>query len=345
MILSGLKKILWIKKVIEAVKRFLARIWLLLAVVLAAGSVAGSFRVPTKPFSVLLASAGCFASGWMFALALRKNLQLAEPDLEAQRRAERLTVENQGLQLEVDELRREKKRLEHQRIDLNAIRPILKLGLAEADMSIKDVKIAWLRDFSEPMFSAATRSQYVGVLEQSFKATYGVDLEKVRFQEASDCIRVAGIATESLGFKDNKTEWLVRQKQTYKLKKTSLTAGGPIPVANAATGFTLDDNYWEIDREKPFDGTLDLNATSDKQEQQQNDLQKRIDLGVGKEFQQINNYIQDMVKRFLELLLAPAGKPLVFVDTSVKEIEGKPEWPTLGDFVKEYNKRMELPEE
>lgn len=332
----------WFSGLIEALARFFARIWLLSAVVLAAGAVAGSFFVPTKPLSVLVASAGCFASGWMFALVLRKNLQLAEPDLEAKKRAERLTVENQGLQLEVDELRREKKRLEHQRIDINAIWSILKLGLAEADMSIKDVKIAWLGDFNEPMFGAATRSQYVGVLEQSFKATYGVDLEKVRFLEASDCIRVAGIATESLGFKDNKTEWLVRQKQAYKLKKTSLTAGGPIPVANAAVGFTRGDNYWEIDRMTPFAGTLDLNETIDKQQQQQSELQKRIDLGVGTEFQQINNYIQDMAKRFLELLLAPTGKPLVFVETPVKEIEGKPEWSALGDFVKGYNERMEL---
>jgi len=335
----------WAASVFGTVQRWGARLCLLATVFLAAGAVAGSFLVPTKALGVLLASAGCFAAGWMFAAALAKNLQLAGTDRqsldEVQKRAERLQVQNQGLQVQIDDLRREKERLEHQRVDINAIKPILKLGLAEADMSIKDVKVAWMNDFeSGGMFSSATRSQYVGVLQRSFKAAYGVDLGKVRFREGSDCIRVAGIATESLGFKDDETTWLLQQTQKYKLKGTSLTDGSPIPVADAATGFAAGDNYWEIDRGASFEGGLDLNKTRALANAQEDELRKRINLGVGSEFQNINSYIRDMVKGFRRFLLAPVGKPLLFVETPTEELEGKTEWMLLEDFANQYNKRF-----
>lgn len=191
------------------------------------------------------------------------------------------------------------------------------------------------------MFSSATRSQYVGVLQRSFKAAYGVDLGKVRFREGSDCIRVAGIATESLGFKDDETVWLLQQTQKYKLKGTSLTSGGPIPVADAATGFAAGDNYWEIDRDESFEGGLDLNTTRDQAKAQEDELRKRINLGVGSEFQNINSYIRDMVKGFLGFLLAPVNKPLLFVETPVEELEGKAGWLALEDFAKGYNNRLD----
>ena len=336
----------WLVSVFRAIQRWGARICLLATVVLAAGAVAGSFLVPTKALGVLLASGGCFVAGWMFAAALAKNLQMAGNDRqsldEAQKRAERLQVQNQGLQVQIDDLRREKERLEHQRIDINSVKPILKLGLAEADMSIKDVKMAWMNDFDDGgMFSTATRSQYVGVLQRSFKAAYGIDLSKVRFREASDCIRIAGIATESLGFKDDETTWLLQQTQKYKLKATSLTSGGAIPVADAETGFAVGDNYYEINRDTPFEGCLDLNRTRVPAKAQEDELRKRINQGIGTEFENINSYIREMVKGFLGFLLAPVGKPLLFVETPVTELEGKSEWLALEDFARDFNRRLE----
>lgn len=336
----------WFASGFGTVQRWGARLCLLTTVVLAAGAVSGSFLVPTKPLGVLLASGGCFAAGWMFAAALAKNLQLAGADqqtvAEAQKRAERLQVQNQGLQVQLDDLRREKERLEHQRIDINAIRPILKLGLAEADMSIKDVKVAWMADFAPgSMVSGPTRSQYVGVLQRSFKASYGVDLGKVRFREGADCIRVAGIATESLGFKDDRTEWLVRQIQKYRLKATSLTSGGPIPVADAAKGFKAGDNYYEIDPAKPFEGSRDLNRSSTQADVQEEELRRRINQGAGSEFQNVNAYIREMVQGFLRYLLAPVDKPLLFVETPVGEIQEATGWLALEDFVKQYNQGLE----
>lgn len=344
--MSGFSIVQYASSVFGTVQRWGARLCLMATIVLAAGAVAGSFLVPTKPLGVLLASGGCFAAGWMFAAALAKNLQMAGDDRqsldEVQKRAERLQAQNQGLQVQLDDLRREKERLEHQRIDINAIRPILKLGLAEADMSIKDVKVAWLDDFAPgSMVSGPTRSQYVGVLQRSFKAAYGVDLGKVRFREGADCIRVAGIAAESLGFKDDRTEWLVRQTQKYRLKSTSLTSGAPIPVADAAKGFAAGDNYYEIDPAKPFEGSRDLNRSSTQADAQEEDLRRRINQGTGTEFQNVNAYIREMVQGFLRYLLAPVGKPLLFVETPVGELEGKSGWLALEDFAEEFNRRLE----
>lgn len=344
--MSGFSIVQYASSVFGTAQRWGARLCLMATIVLAAGAVAGSFLVPTKPLGVLLASGGCFAAGWMFAAALAKNLQMAGDDRqsldEVQKRAERLQAQNQGLQVQLDDLRREKERLEHQRIDINAIRPILKLGLAEADMSIKDVKVAWMEDFAPgSMVSGPTRSQYVGVLQRSFKAAYGVDLGKVRFREGGDCIRVAGIAAESLGFKDDRTEWLVRQTQKYRLKSTSLTSGVPIPVADAAKGFAAGDNYYEIDPAKTFEGSRDLNRSSTQADAQEEDLRRRINQGTGSDFQNVNAYIREMVQGFLRYLLAPVGKPLLFVETPVGELEGESGWLALEDFAEEFNRRLE----
>jgi hypothetical protein len=339
----------WVASVFAAIQRWGGRFCLLGTILLAAGSVAGSFLVPTKALGVLLASGGCFAAGWMFAAFFAKNVELAGSErqsaAEEKKRADHLQAQNQGLQTQIDELRREKERLEHQRIDINAIRPILKLGLADADMSIKDVKMAWMNDFeSGGVFSSATRSQYVGVLQRSFKAAYGIDLSKVRFREASDGIRVAGIATESLGFKNDKTVWLLQQTQKYKLKTTSLVSGGPIPASDAATGFPAGDNYYEINSDEPFEGRADLNLTREQAKTQEEELRQRVDQGVGAEFGNVNSYIREMLKGFLGFLLAPVKKPLFFVDTPLGEVEGKAGWLALEDFAKDFNRRLEHPE-
>ena len=328
------------------IRKFGVSLGLFLAVALAGGSVAASFFVPTKALGVFLSAVGCFAAGWVFAVFLSRSVQLGASERETNEslRAQLAdkTEANVRLENEIAGLRSENRRLERQRIDINAVRPVLKLGLMEAEMSIKDVKIAWMNDFDEGgLFSSATRSQYVGVLQRSFKATYGVDLSQLRVREDGDCLRVAGISAESLGFKDDETEWLVRQAQKYTLKETSETAGGPMPVPNPATGFKSGDKYYEIDKQSSFEGSIDLNRTHEASEKQEAELADRIDKGIGAEFQNVNAYIRDMAQRFLRVLLAPAGKAIVFEDTPLAEIAEKPEWVLLEDFAEGYNRQLD----
>ena len=328
------------------IRKFGVSLGLFLAVALAGGSVAASFFVPTKALGVFLSAVGCFAAGWVFAVFLSRSVQLGASERETNEslRAQLAdkTEANARLENEIAGLRSENRRLERQRIDINAVRPVLKLGLMEAEMSIKDVKIAWMNDFDEGgLFSSATRSQYVGVLQRSFKATYGVDLSKLRVREDGDCLRVAGISAESLGFKDDETEWLVRQTQKYTLKETSETAGGPMPVPNPATGFKSGDKYYEIDKQSSFEGSIDLNATAEASGRQERELRTRLNKGIGEEFRNMNGYIREMAQGFIGVLLAPVKKPVVFIETPLTEIENDPCWLALENYAKEYNRKLD----
>ena len=330
--------------VLPRLSRFGVAFGLLLSVVLAGGAVAGSFLVPTKALGVFVASAGCFAAGWLFSACFSKAQTLSKQESadkgDARRELERRASEIAKLHDEVETLRQERDHLQGQRIDINAVRSVLKVGLAEAEMSITDAKTSWLDDLDPRTWVerqvgvSPTRSRYVGVLQRSFKATYGVDLMKLRIREEEDSLHIAGIVPESIGIKNDRTKWLLQQVQTFALKKSQ-------SMPSSEWAFACENDYYEIDRKKPFEGSIDLNRTHEASEKQEAELADRIDKGIGSEFQNVNVYIRDMAQRFLRVLLAPTGKEIVFEDTPLAEIEGKPEWLLLEDFTKGYNQQLE----
>lgn len=331
------------------VHRFSAKAGLFLAIALAGVSIAGSCFVPTKVLSILLSAMGCFASGWFFASFLTKTMHLGFEERDADEALAAQREENAKLQSEVAELRAKNRRLEKQRIDINDVRPIIKLGLMEADMTVKDVKIEWMDDDFEKeglieSIRHARRSQYVGVLQRSFKAVYGVDLAKLRIREDDDCLRVAGIAPESLGMKDDESKWLLRQVQRYRLKTTSKIAESAVPNADVSTGFFADDKYYEIDRKASFEGILDLNRTAEPSNAQEKELRERINNGIGEEFRNVNGYIREMAEGFVRILLAPVKKPVVFIATPMAEIDDSSSWLLLEAFAKDWNRRLAEPE-
>lgn len=330
----------------DSIRRFGTFLGLLGAVVLLAAAVTAGFFVPTKALGVPLASVGGFAAGGLFFAFLKRNERVGEADRatmrelreELSKRTDRIA----WLENAVAERDERIGRLEKRRIDVNAVRPILKLGLVEADMSVKDVQIAWMDDFDKGGWLASpSRSQYVGVLQRSFKATYGVDLSKLLLREDEDCIRVAGIAPESLGFKDDSSQWLLRQTQKYGLKKASGLDDDPerLPVLSAR--FKKGNDVYEIDRTADFTGTLDREATADFCDRQEKELQRRLNMGVGEEFRNVNRYIRHMAEGFIRVLLSPVNKPVVFVDTPLSEIEHEVGWFGIEDFAKEHNRLLE----
>ena len=325
------------------VRRLEVMLGLGVAVALSIFSGIGGFLVPTKILGVIFTAIGCFVAGWLFSVSLSKFARQEPKDGESgmpfQKELKEKESMIQRLENTANDLKAEKECLERQRIDINAVRPVFKLGLMDAKMSISDVKIAWDKDFEEEgIFSKARRSQYIGVLRRSFKATYGVDLAKLYVRDDVDSIQVAGIATENLGFRDVNTEWLVRQIQTYSLKATSETDGGAVPSGNPAVGFKHMENFYEIDRQEPFTGTFDRDRTADFCEQQERELSMRLDKGIGEEFCNLNNYIKNMAKGVIRLLLSPTGKRVDFIETSIAQIREEDGWMTLEDFSNGFNK-------
>ena len=316
---------------------------LFLAVAIAACAVAGSFLIPTKPLGVGVAAVGCFAAGWLFASFFARLKGGTAPSLHGELERERREV--MAARKQIAALEADNARLKHQRIDINSFSPILKLGLAEADMSVRDVKIEWMDDFKPGnmltnVIGGPTRSKYIGVVQRSFKAVYGVDLIKLKICEDADRIRVAGIVPESIGIKDDETHWLLRQTQTYRLKATSLTYGEASPQCAPEDGWGDGERFWQIDKTAPFEGNLDLNKTATMANAQERELGDRINRSQGAEFKALNGYIRQMAEGFVRLLLAPTQKKVDFVGTPLAEIGDKDGWLSLEDFAASFNNRL-----
>ena len=322
---------------------------LLCAIALLCLAIVGSFLIPTKVLGVFVSAAGCFAAGWVFAAYLIKVRNLDTQDdsgvesLRANLERERKT--NAEKQSRISALEADNARLKHQRIDINSFAPILKLGLSEADMSVRDVKIEWMDDFKPgnlltKVIGYPTRSKYIGVVQRSFKAVYGVDLMKLKICEDEDCILVAGIVPESIGIKDDETHWLLRQAQTYRLRATSLLHDEAAPQCAPGDGWGDGERFWQIDKTAPFEGSLDLNKVEEFASKQEHELGDRINRSQGAEFKALNGYIQQMAEGFVRLLLAPAQKKVVFVETPLAEIGNKDGWLSLEDFATAFNSRM-----
>ena len=351
-------KIVWklfislFERIIRCIRRFGAAIGLFLSFVLASASVAGSFFVSTKPLfgvplGVLLSAVGCFASGWIFAICLRKVGFLGSRERDTSETLRQQKEKIASLTKETNELRAENNRLANQHIDINTFRPILQLGLVQVDMSITDVKFKWMDDFDDGYISD-TQSQYVGILRQSFKAAYGVDLTKLRIHEDSAALRVVGIVPESLGFKDYQSEWLLRSAHKFTLKKImsknpTPKLENPTPKLDDLTQVEHNGKRYEIDKEKTYDGCMDLNRTDKYSKKQEDELRDRINNVKGAEFENVNTYIQKMAKGFVEILLAPVKKSIVFDSIPFGEVDGKEEWLTLEDFATAYNNRIDKP--
>ena len=324
-------------------ERLSAAFGLFLAVALAACAVAGSFLIPTKPLGVGVAAVGCFAAGWLFASVFARLKGGATPSLQGELERERREV--MAAKKKIADLEADNDRLKHQCIDINSFSAILKLGLAEADMSVRDVKIEWMDDFKPGnmltnVIGGPTRSKYIGVVQRSFKAVYGVDLMKLKIREDEDSIQVAGIVPESIGIKDDETRWLLRQAQTYRLKATSLTYGEESPQCAPGDGWGDGERFWQIDKTAPFEGSLDLNKVEEFANAQERELGERINRSQGPEFKMMNGYIRQMAEGVVRLLLAPAKKNVVFVETPLAKIVDKDGWLSLKDFAIVFNNRL-----
>ena len=319
------------------------------AIALLSLAIVGSFLIPTKVLGVFVSAAGCFAAGWVFATFIVKahNLDSRDDSGEKSLRGEleRERKANAEKQSRITALEVDNARLKHQHIGINSFAPILKLGLIEADMSVRDMKIEWMDDFKPGnmltnVIASPTRSKYVGVVQRSFKAVYGVDLMKLKIREDEEGIRVAGIVPESIGIKDDKTRWLLRQAQTYRLRATSLAHGEVFPQCAQGDGWGDGERFWQIDKTAPFEGSFDLNKVETFASAQERELGDRINKNQGNEFKVMNGYIQQMAQGFVRLLLAPVKKPVVFVETPLKEIANNNAWLSLEDFANRFNRQL-----
>jgi hypothetical protein len=284
---------------------------MLLGVVIIASAVAYAYTIPAKIVAVVTAAAGSIVGTGLFCLALPKLTSIRVASLEkAQEAIDQLLAKTRSLELERDNLEREVRRLESMRVSTDRLKGVLKLALLEYDGMIKDFCHQELSLVpSDDIWGGEEMHEYVGVVEASFKAFLGVDLQKVKLRQEGDTrIVISGISSEFQGLSSLAEEWKLKEVRVKKY-------GHP---------FKWGDAY-KIVQDDPRLADLTI--------AQRRSLQERINSGI--DFSNLDAAIKNMAREMLALLLSPLHKGLVFVDGD--DPAGLP----LLEFLEAHNKQID----
>jgi len=200
---------------------------MLCGVVVIAASVAYASSVPVEMQSIAIAAIGSIVGTAVVCLTLPKlaqakvdqHLQDLKTTLQEEARleasldkvreaAEQLVEKTRSLERERNELERKIQRLENMRVNVDGARAILRLALLEIDAVIKDFYRKELSHKPPDDIQRGELHEYVGVVEASFKASLGMDLQKVKLREDDDHrIVVSGLSSEFQGLSDLSEDW------------------------------------------------------------------------------------------------------------------------------------------
>jgi hypothetical protein len=300
---------------------------MLCGVVVIAASVAYASSVPVEMQSIAIAAIGSIVGTAVVCLTLPKlaqakvdqHLQDLKTTLQEEARleasldkvreaAEQLVEKTRSLERERNELERRIQRLENMRVNVDGARAILRLALLEIDAVIKDFYRKELSHKPPDDIQRGELHEYVGVVEASFKASLGMDLQKVKLREDDDHrIVVSGLSSEFQGLSDLSEDWELFEVRVRKW-------GGVLPDA-----YKILPND-----ERVADLTIE----------QRNSLQKRINSGI--DFVHLDAAIKRIAREILAVLLSPLQKELVFVEQD--DQPGR----RLLKFLEAHNKQIDL---
>jgi len=282
-----------------------------LGVVIIAVAVVYAYTIPAKIVAVVTAAAGSIVGTGLCCLAGPKLFQTRAPSRhQAQEAADRLLAENRRLEMERDNLEREVRRLEGMRLSTDRLKGVLRLALLEYDGVIKDFCHQELsRVPSDDIWGGEEMHEYVGVVEASFKAFLGVDLQKVKLrQDGGTRIVISGISSEFQGLSSLAEEWKLKEVRVKKY-------GRPLKWGDV----------YKIVQNDPRLADLII--------AQRRSIQERINSGI--DFSNLDAAIKNLAREMLALLLSPLHKELVFVDGD--DPAGLP----LLEFLEAHNKQID----
>lgn len=286
----------------DAVVRFARKLTLgviaLLGLAILIGSVGFAIYTPTKLLAVIVAAVGCTFGTAVLALILPKlSIVKLDEDREQIATEKQLRAQVEDKLARVTELEKDKaslqadiERQKRMRVDVNAYRTILRLGLIQLDMDATDFKRTELERIDRSHRLDPRRSQvreYVGVLKYKFQANLGVDLTKLRFHDrAPDTIEISGLRPEYQGMQNDEKDWALREIRIHKLHEAGDLRGEAYEVITGSPEFVSHSE----DQEKEF--------------------KRRINNGIA--FKSMDAHIVKMASEVLRLVLAPLGRNIVF---------------------------------
>ena len=326
------------KLVLNPLTRALLILGMVASVVLAVGSCIGGAYLMAgvyKYFAIPCIALGCFFSGFLLQSFLSNYIfrSTAERKSDQDKKISELNDTNKEQKEKIAELEKCKRDLSRQRIDINSFQPIMELALTEFDMTTTDVRIKWLKDeiALNQMLHDDKCPQYIGILDKKFKVKFGLDMKsvKIRRDSSGKKLIVSGLKPTFIGFKDAEENWLLREIQTFRLKKKEMPVS-PKDLVDTEDKLFKDGFLYEKDRCKEVETTLDLNRIEGEAEAQQKDLQDRINNGFDA-VKFAEDYIVSMGEAFIRCLLLSAvpQKYEIEFDPDASASDAKP----LLDFV------------
>ena len=284
---------------------------LFLGVVIIAAAFVCAYTIPEKSVAVLTAAAGSIVGTALCCLTGPRLFQMrATSRHQTQEAAAQLLAENRRLETERDNLEREVRRLEGMRLSTDRLKGVLRLALLEYDGVIKDFCHQELSNVpSDDIWGGEERHEYVGVVEASFKAFLGVDLQKVKLRPEGDTrLVISGISSEFQGLSRLAEEWKLKEVRVKRY-------GRPL-------------KWGDVYKIVPNDPRL-----ADLIIAQRRSLQERLNSGI--DFSNLDAAIKNLAREMLVLLLSPLRKELAFVDGD--DPAGLP----LLEFLEAHNQQLD----
>lgn len=271
--------------------------------------------IPIKVFAVIVSSIGVIIGTYLISSANNKLKETKISNLQGENKLKEELLEKTT---KIHQLNLDKNRLINMKIDVNNISPIMKLGLLELDVNMKDYKHEiistdnllgkeyWLSWFNKK--PKTTVCEYVGLMHKTFKAQFGIDLKKTKLMQRDDSIYISGIRCELQGILNEKTKWLVKE---------------------------IRDKFIVADELKTYNINPSNQLIADcviKQDQEFKDrLSNGLNLGTNE------HLIEKMGQSFIGLILQPMKKEIYFVD----ELEDEEVCQTLFEFINIQNLQID----
>lgn len=331
----------WVSnQIIAPIKFGVAIVGLIVAVVCLGGSVAIAVKLQALRMgmaAILCGAIGCFVAGILFTYFLVRMLDVAKQFRGARERCDNLKKECEKLKTQNNAAQSELNRLQHQRIDITAIKDVSEFNFAEVDMVVKDVCDKWLEgSFEKSPVHRPVAKKYLGVLERTFKAKLGVDLTKVRINKIEKRLIVSGIEPKVTPCSPDPAKWFEQEVKTYKLRQ----------IKEGETGVVSSDgkDYVPDESEYVLEASIDPRDVARESKAYEDELTERIKHTDFAGYALAVKFAERAAERFVEMILSPCKQAGYTIEFRGEPFDGNVQSKLIEQFIEEFNCHSAIPQ-
>ena len=238
-----------------------------------------------------------------FALSEKKaELELIQTEAENEAlRKERLALENENLvqSVTIGKLNEEINLLKNTRLSIEKFKEICEVALLEAELKNTDVKKQTLSTkYKKPnnISKGRTDTDILIIKTRNVIAKYGIDLNEIKIHEDNNKLYISNINLKNIG--------LVYPEQG----KSTETIISEVREA-------VYDDKQQNTSTKVLNDRDSLRLINAKSEEFDNEWRKRVSQNPEQENAGLSQAVKKLGERFIEVILSPLGKEIVFEDS------------------------------